>query len=271
MVEESMSHCENRMRQRAAELLSKGEVVRVLGYETGTLPGLTRPVVIDQPEDANRLVYNDQCRNNLSSYLPQLAAKNKVAVVVRPCDARTLVSLIQEKQIERDKVHVIAFRSSGQDAEPPIYDTLIDADVEPLAAPLQGYQVFSKKSAEERWKAFEDEMARCIRCYACRNACPMCYCKECFVERTLPRWVGEGSNVTDTMIFHITRAIHVAGRCGECDACVRACPMGIDLKIINQKLNEDLFELYGHRAGVDPDEPAALSTFDPNDYNDFIK
>ena len=88
-----MSHCENRMRQRAAELLSKGEVVQVLGYEAGTLPGRTRPVVIDRPEDANRLVYNDQCRNNFSSYLPHLTAKGKVAVISRPCDARTLVSL----------------------------------------------------------------------------------------------------------------------------------------------------------------------------------
>lgn len=266
-----MSHCEKRMRQIAAELLAKGEVSRVLGYETGTLPDRTRPVVIDKPEEADRLVYNERCLNNLSSYLPHLTAKGKVAVISRPCDARTLVSLIQEKQIERDKIHVVAFRNSGRDAEPPIFDTLIDADVEPLAAPLDRYHRFSSKSPEERWKDFEEEMARCIRCYACRNACPMCYCRECFVERTLPRWVGEGSSVSDTMIFHITRALHVAGRCGECDACVRACPMGIDLKIINQKINEDLFELYGHRAGVDPEAPAALSTFDPNDYNGFIK
>ncbi|MCU0603870.1 MAG: 4Fe-4S ferredoxin, partial [Desulfobacterales bacterium] len=29
---------------------------------------------------------------------------------------------------------------------------------------------------EQRWKYFEDLLAPCVRCYACRNACPLCYC-----------------------------------------------------------------------------------------------
>ena len=47
-----------------------------------------------------------------------------------------------------------------------------------------------KMTPEERWNYFVEETSRCIRCYACRNACPVCYCSECFVDSTMPYWIG---------------------------------------------------------------------------------
>ena len=273
-----MSDCETRLRQVAAELLSSGQAARVIGYGPGTLPERTRPVFLTKPEETIVLVYNEHCRNNLVSYLMRVKEEGKSAIVCRPNDVRTLVSLIQEQQIEREQVHVITFTAKNADsngaqdaAKPALFDTLIETEVEfPPAAQVE-LELFIDKPGDARWEAFKAEMEKCIRCYACRNACPMCYCSECFVERSVPRWVGEGSDVSDTMVFHITRAMHLAGRCGECNACVEACPMNVDLKLINGKINSDLLELFGHRAGVDPEAPAALATFDPNDYNDFIK
>src|SRR4030042_2039133 len=52
----------------------------------------------------------------------------------------------------------------------------------PLIATYHEIEEVEKKSPEERWKFFEKESSRCIRCYACREACPMCYCAECFVD-----------------------------------------------------------------------------------------
>jgi len=102
----------------------------------------------------------------------------------------------------------------------------------------------------ERWARFSAEMAKCIRCNACRQACPTCWCKECFAEHTDLKWIGVGTDETDAMAFHLIRIYHQAGRCTQCDACVRACPMGVDLRPYTRKIGKDVRELFGYVTGL---------------------
>jgi formate dehydrogenase subunit beta len=127
-----------------------------------------------------------------------------------------------------------------------------------------------KLSAAERWARFSAEMSRCIRCYACRQACPTCYCKECFAEQNNPAWIGVGAEQTDVSIFHIVRIFHQAGRCVECDACLRACPMGIDLRTWTKKIAADVRALYGFTPDFDPTGKPPLVTFKEDDAQAFI-
>jgi ferredoxin len=127
-----------------------------------------------------------------------------------------------------------------------------------------------KLSPAERWARFSAEMSRCIRCYACRQACPTCYCKECFAEQNNPAWIGVGAEQTDVSIFHIVRIFHQAGRCVECDACVRACPMGIDLRTWTKKIAADVRALYGFTPDFDPTGKPPLVTFKEDDAQAFI-
>ncbi len=124
---------------------------------------------------------------------------------------------------------------------------------------------FEEKSPAERWAYFEAEASRCIRCYACREACPLCYCEECFVDHTTPRWVESGVTPAGLQGWHIGRAYHLAGRCVSCGACQRACPMAIDLVYLTGKLNKDVRELYGFEAGLSLEELPPLATFRPED------
>lgn len=126
-------------------------------------------------------------------------------------------------------------------------------------------------STEEKWQHFEDLLSPCIRCYACRNACPLCYCPTCFVDEHRPQWVGKTLDSTDTRTFHFLRAYHCSGRCTDCGACVRACPMNIDVRAFTKKLEKDVFELYGWEAGLTLDERPPLDTFKPDDPEEFIK
>jgi ferredoxin len=148
-------------------------------------------------------------------------------------------------------------------AEPVAEQTGVDryADVRAVEA----------MTPEQRWKYFEDLLAPCIRCYACRNACPLCYCPTCFVDESRPQWVGKSQDPNDVRTFHFLRAYHCAGRCTDCGACERACPVGINMRVFTKKLEKDCLELFGWEAGLTLETRPPLDVYRPEDPNDFIK
>ncbi len=137
--------------------------------------------------------------------------------------------------------------------------------------PFKDVEVLEKKSPEERREFFTQLISSCIRCYACRNACPLCYCPTCFVDESRPQWVGKSTDPMDTMTFHFLRAYHCAGRCTDCGACERVCPVGISVRQFTKKLNKDAFELFAWEAGTSMDQRPPLDVYRADDYNDFVK
>ena len=137
--------------------------------------------------------------------------------------------------------------------------------------PFKDVKAIENKSPDEKRKFFTQLISSCIRCYACRNACPLCYCPTCFVDESRPQWVGKSSDPVDTMTFHFLRAYHCAGRCTDCGACERVCPVGISMRQFTKKLNKDAFDLFGWEAGVSTDQRPPLDVYRVNDYNDFVK
>jgi formate dehydrogenase (coenzyme F420) beta subunit len=248
-------------------------------------------------------VWNRYCTANLAVFLPKLMKKPakpkegfklpRVGITVKGCDGRSVLGLVKEKQLPRENVVLIGMPCSGMVATPKNgndpADEVARACTECVSPTVQGADIaiagesrkpakpdyhrvkkFEAMPAQERWDAFVEEISRCIRCNACREACPNCYCTVCFADQRKPAWVSPAAQLSETVVFHLGRMFHQAGRCVECDACVNACPMGIDLRLFTQKLAADAKTLFDCVPGVNGDDVPALNTFKQDDSECFI-
>ncbi|MGI6160542.1 MAG: 4Fe-4S dicluster domain-containing protein [Christensenellales bacterium] len=122
-------------------------------------------------------------------------------------------------------------------------------------------------SSEDRFAFWRSELSKCIRCHACRNACPACSCLKCVFDNDASG-ISSKANVdtSDENMFHIIRAFHVAGRCTDCGECSRVCPQGIPLHLLNRKIINDINMLYGeYQSGADINEPWPLGDYRDDD------
>ncbi|MCJ7649445.1 MAG: Coenzyme F420 hydrogenase/dehydrogenase, beta subunit C-terminal domain [Candidatus Lokiarchaeota archaeon] len=129
---------------------------------------------------------------------------------------------------------------------------------------------FELKTTEEKWEYVKNSLDICTRCYACREACPMCYCNLCFVDQNKPVWFGKTTDISDIMVFHLIRAMHMAGRCVGCGTCSSVCPVGIDLYLINRKLEEIVKRRYHFTSGLDPKILPPMMSFEMEDSQEFM-
>lgn len=315
------------LQNKISEILQNKEAEIVIAWERGSLPLVASPVFITKPEDAVKAIFDYTCRNNLSTYLTKdrrRLAKDykKIALVVKGCDARSVVLYLTENQVKREQITIIGvpcegiienkkvssvtngkevlgktvkddkITLQGRDFEitVPLQDVLRDSCLtcrypdaleydyfigEPRSERViedEYSQVddFEKLTSEERWNFIKDEYSRCIRCYACRNVCPSCYCNECFVDHNNPQWIGKTPEVTDNIIFHLIRNLHLAGRCVDCGACESACPVNLNLRILSKKVEKEMKDRFGYTAGLDPNEKPAMASYKEDEKQDFI-
>jgi len=230
------------LKKEAKTVLEEGKVKYIIGYEKSANGLMPVPGFIKNPEEVEKLIWTPACVYNLTKFLvdeKRRKSKEKkpderpVGLVVKGCDSRALVVLLQEKFISREDVYIIgvsceemgvidekklAKKLKGKKAEkiefdekdnfivttqegkvkvaasevlaercleckantPVIYDVLLGEKVQrSVDNPFQSLEKIESLPEEERWKFWKEQLSKCIRCYACRSVCPMCYCDEC--------------------------------------------------------------------------------------------
>jgi len=276
-----MTALEN-FKKRAKELLAGGHVDVVIGYRLGTTAELRRTVFVRSAEAADQLVLDGHCRENLAGYLtrPEVwDGEGVVAIFVQPAGIRTINILAAEGQIDPQRITLLAFELAGSEAIKELPGSSVD-DFAGLIENLKSQPAETDLAAEiekleslspqQRFEFWQEQFSKCIRCYACRQACPMCYCRRCIVEQNQPQWICASAHDLGNFEWNIVRAFHLAGRCIECGNCERACPVNIPLMLLNRRLAREALEAFDHFAGIRPDQPPALASFKQDDPQHFI-
>lgn len=267
-----------------AASLDSGKVKAVIGWMKSPTLGKPRAAWVTSSDAVKELIIPSDGSNLVRVFRnPQLKALAPLGIIARQSEMLALNVLIQEAQIDPKQVTIFGVSDDGR--------FLGDTDAEQASAMLLGEvlkglpadrPVGFKDSlltkldelmampSEKRWEFWAAQSARCIKCYACRQACPECNCDQCFAEKNQPQWFPTAADGPGNFAWHLIRGFHLAGRCVGCGACQAACPAGIPLNLISAAMARSALKHFGHRAGADAKAVPLQSDFKLNDQESFI-
>jgi len=244
-----------KLREKVRKLLADGKVAGYVGYIVKDGLPLPHLFTKERLEEVDRaIVAPGDARYPLDKLLEQLAARYPeaaFAVQVRGCDERGLNELYKWGQLDPEKVVMVGVACPQDQADycecPGPWTSVIDYG-EKCAPVTQSQRVarIDALAGEEAFKEWQAHFARCVKCYGCRDICPMCFCKECSLEHA--DLIGTGMVPPDTT-FQLVRAIHMAGRCIDCGLCEENCPADIPLRVLYKKGNALVQALFDYDTG----------------------
>ena len=177
-------------------------------------------------------------------------------ILVRGCDERGLHALHVWNQIDLNKVVPVGINCPQKLADKcecfqPYTNT---EGIGEKANPVSFKSVDSVEEMDfsDRLKYWYKEFAKCVKCFGCRDICPMCFCNECSLENQ--QLIQTYNLPPENPIFHLTRAVHMAGRCIDCGLCEEACPADIPLRTLYKKVGEIMEQDFGYTTGITDEE-----------------
>ncbi len=116
-----------------------------------------------------------------------------------------------------------------------------------------------EKTKETQFKAVlpANVWDRCIKCFACRDICPVCWCNECELEKDYLK--EDASKGVNTLTYQGIRLSHMAFSCCDCGQCEDVCPMEIPVAFLFDKMQKKYKDETGYFAGVSDGKPPLYS------------
>ncbi|MFO7984831.1 MAG: 4Fe-4S binding protein [Desulfatiglandaceae bacterium] len=244
------------MQQKVKQWLEDGTIDVFLGYkkmDNHSLPHCFTQARIEEVDDL--VISLDRYPlEKIAAHMTALKPDLNVGMLARDCNQRALNVLYIWNQLNPDQIHPINVNCCPS----PLKEQADCSYLKPAA--VGGYkreegvdntfqpEAFHEYGQEERLARWMYEFQKCIKCYGCRNICPVCFCKECSLEHG--DLIGNGALPPEVPVFHLIRAVHMAGRCIDCGLCEDACPMDIPLRLLYRKVNEIVTQVFDYKTGT---------------------
>jgi formate dehydrogenase subunit beta len=222
-----------------------------------TPDGDVAPYLFTDPAELDELVLEPRYPVPDTLRLIQAAYPDvQLGIVVRGCEERGLVEMAKHNQVNLDNVSGIGLNCTTEYAEAcrcarPYAGVWV---TEVVGERVEGVgdvrmEAFLALPEEERLAFWQEAFKRCIKCYACRNACPQCFCEHCVLDEEI--WVEQGVVPPPFLSFHAIRALHTLAKCVGCRECELACPAEIPLTTLYSLLRRDVIDMFGYETGMD--------------------
>ena len=187
-------------------------------------------------------------------------------VLIRGCDERGLNSLFRLNQLEPDKVVGVGIGCPEElaracECKKPFPDEMIAGDKTNAQEDQGNLKTLEDMDLVKRFSFWTNQFTKCVKCYGCRDVCPMCFCNECSLE--CEELVSKGDLPVDIPVFHLTRAMHMADRCVDCGLCDEACPSDIPLRLLYKKTAKIMNTEFKFTSGINKNEKSPLSLMGP--------
>ena len=251
----------NSIQETVHALFLAGKIDGFLGYrkiDGYLLPHFFLP---ENPDELAGLISDDPIpRYPLPKILVEISRAHpeaRVGFLARECDQRALNEMVKLNQINPEKVLILPLTCCRSDLGQPTQCSYLrspaangnrppfsprEADQDSARVELDGLNL------EDRFQRWKEEFARCIKCYGCRNVCPVYICKECVLEDNELIPAGQ---IPPDFSFHLIRACHMAGYCIDCGLCEEACPAEIPLRFFYRGVNQIVEKTFGYKPGAE--------------------
>jgi formate dehydrogenase (coenzyme F420) beta subunit len=246
------------MKEKVKAWLQEGRIDIFLGYRMMKGHPLPYAFVKDRLPEVDDLI-SGSTRYPLEKLAAKIAAEQpgiRIGMLARDCNKRALKVLSIWNQLGPETVETLDVNCCPSNLK----DGAECSYLKPPKSGCHKKQVgidnqqdpedFENYDQQERFTRWMNEFQRCIKCYGCRNICPVCFCRECSLEH--PDLIQTGDFPPEVPIFHLVRAVHMAGRCIDCGLCEEACPVDIPLRLLYRKVNQIVSDIFDYRPGSVP-------------------
>lgn len=239
-----------------------------------------------------KTVISGEIERKLGSYLED-AEKAKISDEIRPTcqacehfvpyDADITVNMIGKKECEiflnSEKAVELA---SGADFE--ITEGKLESEIlEKFRAERKARKeklLQETDIASEGFSGLVKLFGKCIKCRACREVCPICYCGLCTFDSSqhdsnaasLEKELEKKKGVRlppGTIFYQMGRVTHMGLSCVGCGMCSDVCPVDIPVSAIFIKAGKSIQDIFNYVPGRSLEEPLPTLIFEKDELTEI--